>query len=96
LGRMTAVDFERWLRQAQPGETTVYHVGRLAEDRRRPGLRGRKLTALANVAYHYSGQEYISKWSDYHPRGYSRGPEIVTLSQRRIDEGIWEYLAKRL
>lgn len=68
-----------WMRTAQPGSQLTYHIGDLFNDRR-------KSRATREVA------EYMMSRAD---ASDPANPPWVHLIQRRIGEGVYEYIAIR-
>lgn len=75
-------DFRRWYRDADRKSSVIYHTGFILEDRWSVG--GDPLAFHANELADYTDQVYES---------YLRGH--VLLTQRKLDHGVYEYIATR-
>ena len=91
----TAYAFECWLRQAQRGQSVVYHKGHIGADRIEPTKRGRQVRTLADYVYLHSDLDTPHLSPCYHIRGWTHGNGTVALSQLRATGGTTVYIAKR-
>lgn len=94
VGRgLDAEGFRRWLSRGDGAPSLVYHEGFLLLDR----ARDRAVDELAQAALLASGAEqpFRHVGPGRRPRLVRdpRGPRLVDLVQRRLDDGRWQYLA---
>lgn len=85
---MDAKTFAAWAKAAPAGEWTIYHIGYLAADRGMPATRNRHgviKPATLNPRVEGLAQTVNSL--------YEQG--VVALTQRRIKEDVYEYIATR-
>lgn len=79
-----------WLTAATAGDLAIYHIGSLANDRA-----NERVAKLADALFWMSTSTVIQKpntSSESHVKGYG----VVQLTQQRLDEQMWRYIARLL
>ena len=90
---VSAVAFEAWVFEAEPGDQLIYHTGHLAQDRDRSP----RVDQTARFALEHSFGEWpiVTKPPCGHIRGHLIGSGELTLTTRRRLDGRFDYVAVR-
>jgi len=81
-----ANSFAEWLSEAQRGDSYIYHVGLIANDRE---------VALSEGNSKLSRDERKRVWREARDAWMAYEGRQVCLTQRRVSEGVYEYRATR-
>ena len=88
---MTLDDFLTWYRSAEPGDSCVYHQGRLWHDR----LAGPQFEGIATKVLLLAGYEHSRTWDEKSLRWKPTGECRLDLVQRRTGPMAYDYIAIR-